>query len=60
MAKKNHGGIRKNAGRKPEYGEPTTTIAFRVPISWEARIKKMVNSLLIKLKNKHGNLQKTV
>jgi hypothetical protein len=37
------------AGRKP--GNPTTTIAFRVPVTHEARIKVMVKNYLKELKN---------
>lgn len=37
-------------GRKPEYNEPTTTIAFRVPISHKESIKRIVKEYLSKLK----------
>jgi len=46
--KPTRGGIRKGAGAKPKYNEPTTTIAFRVPISKVAEIKSLVKSKLIK------------
>ena len=39
-------------GRKPEYNEPTDTIAFRVPISHKESIKRIVKEYLLKLKNK--------
>jgi hypothetical protein len=39
-----------NAGRKPQYGEATTTIAFRVPQSQAPEIKKLVADFLKKLK----------
>ena len=45
-----HGGKRINAGRKPEYNEPTDTIAFRVPISHKESIKRIVKEYLSKLK----------
>lgn len=34
----------KGAGRKKKYGEPTTTIAFRVPLSIVGKIKDFVNT----------------
>ena len=37
-------------GRKPEYNEPTETIAFRVPISHKDTIKIIVKEYLLKLK----------
>lgn len=37
-------------GRKSEYNEPTTTIAFRVPISHKERINGIVKQELNKLK----------
>lgn len=43
---KNHGGLRKNAGRNPKYNEATTVIAFRVPKSKKATIKAKVNKIL--------------
>jgi hypothetical protein len=39
-----------NAGRKPQYGEATTTVAFRVPISQAPEIKKLVAAALQKVK----------
>lgn len=44
--KKQHGGPRKGAGRKPQYGEPTVTISFRVPESKADEVKKIVESKL--------------
>ncbi len=46
--KPTRGGTRKGAGAKPKYNEPTTTIAFRVPVSKVAEIKSLVKSKLIK------------
>lgn len=46
MKTKKHGGKRKGSGRKPMYKEETTTIAFRVPKSLVANIKKMVADYL--------------
>lgn len=40
----------KGGGRKPEYNEPTDTIAFRVPISHKDSIKRIVKEYLNKLK----------
>lgn len=42
----NRGGSRKNAGAKPKYNEPTTTIAFRVPLSMVSEIKNIVKNQL--------------
>ena len=39
--KTTHGGARKGAGRKPAYDEPTTTVAFRVPVSTKETIDAM-------------------
>ena len=46
--KPTRGGTRKRAGAKPKYNEPTTTIAFRVPVSKVADIKSLVKNQLIK------------
>jgi len=43
-----NGGQRKNCGAKPKYNEPTTTIAFRVPVSKVEEIKSLVKNNLIK------------
>jgi hypothetical protein len=45
-AKKTRGGARVGAGRKPKYGEPTTNITIRVPISHKNLIYKMVADYL--------------
>ncbi len=45
--KPTRGGTRKGAGAKPKYNEPTTTIAFRVPVSKVERIKQLVKIQLI-------------
>jgi len=47
----NRGGKRENAGNKKKYGEKTTTIAFRVPISIVNDIKKTVKNILKSLEN---------
>ena len=51
--KESRGGIRKNAGAKPKYQEPTKTIAFRCPVSKVNEIKLVVKNQLQKwqLKN---------
>lgn len=41
---KNAGGKRIGSGAKPKFGEPTTTIAFRVPESKVDELKDMVNA----------------
>lgn len=47
MAKvKKSGGARQGSGAKPKYNEPTTTIAFRVPVSKADELKDMVNTKL--------------
>jgi hypothetical protein len=43
-------GHRKPGAGKPK-GEPTTTIAFRVPVQHQDRIKVMVKNYLKELKN---------
>lgn len=40
------GGKRQNAGSKPKYSEPTTTTAFRVPISKKEEVREAVNKML--------------
>jgi hypothetical protein len=47
QVKSNRGGTRKGSGAKPKYNEPTTTIAFRVPVSKVERIKQLVKIQLI-------------
>ena len=44
--KQTMGGARQGSGAKPKYNEPTKTIAFRVPVSKIAEIKKTVKSML--------------
>jgi len=44
--KAKHGGIRKNAGSKPKYDEPTKTVSFRVPISKIEEIKLLITHKL--------------
>lgn len=44
--KQTHGGKRQNSGAKPKYKEPTTTIAFRVPISKIDEVKNLVIEFL--------------
>lgn len=45
--KPKQGGKRKGAGRKPKYNEPTTTIAFRVPVSKVKEVKGIVKGLIV-------------
>lgn len=52
QVKENRGGLRKGAGAKPQYSEPTTTIAFRVPVSKVEEVKKTVKKMLVKYKSK--------
>jgi len=40
------GGIRAGAGAKHKYGEPTTTVAFRIPKSHKDSIKKIIRVYL--------------
>ena len=46
MNKPQKGGSRKGSGAKPKYNEPTTTIAFRVPISKVEELKTIINAKL--------------
>jgi len=50
MKKPTRGGARIGAGSKPKYYEPTTTIAFRCPISKVDEVKKVVKKELDKFK----------
>lgn len=50
-----HGGKRKNAGRKKEYDEPTTTIALRVPKSKVKEVKRLVTDFLKPFKHSPDN-----
>lgn len=43
--KPKHGGKRPGAGAKLKYGEPTTTVAFRVPVSKVDDVKASVNKM---------------
>jgi len=45
MDKKPHGGKREGSGAKSKYGEPTVTIAFRVPKSKEEEAKNLIKHL---------------
>ena len=45
------GSRKKGAGRKKGNKEPTTTIAFRVPVSQQTEIKVMITTYLNKVKN---------
>ena len=40
------GGKRVGAGAKHKYGEPTTTVAFRIPKSHKDSIKKIIRVYL--------------
>ena len=44
--KKSRGGARLGTGPKPKYGEPTKTVAFRVPESKVEHVKSMLKGLL--------------
>ena len=46
LCKSKKGGSRKGSGAKSRYGEPTTTIAFRVPISRVKHVKDLMRGLL--------------
>lgn len=50
--KPKQGGKRKGAGRKKKYAEPTTTVAFRVPVSKIAEIKSHLENKLSQWKTK--------
>lgn len=39
----------KTVGRPDKYGEPTKVVSFRVPLSYLAEIKELVNQHLVKL-----------
>ncbi len=47
------GGKRLGAGAKHKYGEPTTTVAFRIPKSHKDSIKKMIRLYLDDIAAKH-------
>lgn len=46
-----HGGKREGSGRKLKYGEATTTVAFRVPLSKVDEITKLINKKLLFYEN---------
>ena len=46
MTKSKKGGSRKGSGAKSKYGEPTTTVAFRIPGSKVDEVKAIVNTML--------------
>ena len=46
MDKTKKGGSRKGSGAKSKYGEPTTTKAFRIPISKVEEVKSVVKHML--------------
>lgn len=48
----------KKVGRKQSYGEGTSTIAFRIPDSKIAFIKRLVNRFLSKWKSEHKDDKK--
>jgi hypothetical protein len=58
MIKSKRGGVRPNSGAKLKYGEPTTTIAFRVPISEKSNIQRMMKLTLKKYQRPATMLQK--
>jgi len=43
---KSHGGKRTGTGPKRNYGEATTTVAFRVPISKAEAVRELVKQYL--------------
>lgn len=48
--KNKKGGAGRNQGRKPQYIEPTKTVAFRCPISHIEPLKEIVKEYLNQLK----------
>ena len=46
LCKSKKGGSRKGSGAKSRYGEPTTTKAFRIPISKVEEVKSVVKHML--------------
>lgn len=46
--KENRGGSGRGQGRKP--GEPTTPIAFRVPVRLKDKIKKAINEVIVQVR----------
>jgi len=53
--KEKRGGKRPFSGAKPKYGEPTKTIAFRVPESQIEEIKEIVQQKLYQFNIKPGH-----
>ena len=49
---KKRGGTRLNSGAKPKYDEPTTTRAFRCPVSKVEEIMELINLKLSEWKIK--------
>ena len=49
-SKLTRGGTRQGSGAKPKYGEPTTNITFRIPVSKKEYVKNMVKVYLNSLK----------
>jgi hypothetical protein len=56
--KANHGGHRENSGRPLKYGEETTNIAFRVPVSKVQVLRRMVNIQLNEWKQQPQTIKK--
>lgn len=54
--KPKRGGLRKGSGAKPKYNEPTTTVAFRCPVSRVDELKTTVKSKLKEWQIKNTNL----
>jgi hypothetical protein len=58
MTKSKRGGPRLNSGAKLKYGEATTTIAFRVPVSEKSNIQRMMKVALKRFEKPATMLQK--
>jgi hypothetical protein len=58
MIKTKRGGARPGSGQKKKYGEPTTTIAFRVPVSEKSNIQRMMKVALKRFEKPATMLQK--
>ncbi len=48
----NRGGTRPGSGQKKKYGEETTTVAFRCPVSKVPELKNIVHLKLLEWSNK--------
>lgn len=46
LGKEEHTEEKRKAGRRPKYDEPTTTIAFRVPVSKVEDVRALVKHRL--------------